>query len=138
MENEKEALEKKVLTLSGQCEGITAALGITQDEEENISVETDDWVDLIYTYSKGRLEIKTTYLCDGPFILGVYWDQKIVLTVDESRGYEEVLHKDEPYRRIGVYKPGFWETKIDALYRTLPPDPLPVMRRANNCSRIDL
>lgn len=138
MENEKEVLEKKILILVSRCEEITAVLGITQYEEENISVGEKDWCDLIYGYSRGKLDITTHYLCDGPFILGVYWDQEIVLAVDESRGYEDVLRKDEPYRRIDVYKPGFWETKINALYRTLPPDPLPIMRRANNSSRIDL
>lgn len=104
--------ERRILTLVERCEEITAFLSVNQYEELGIKISPGDWVSEVYTYSKGKLEVETTYLCDGPFQLHVRWEDKIVLSVDEARGYEELLLEGEDYRTIFWYKPGPWEEEI--------------------------
>ncbi len=103
----------RALDLVEKCMCITDVLGRSQYEELGIPLKPNGLYDLIFTYKKGKLKIEQTILCDGPHSLFVEWDGKNVLSYAD-------LDSEREAPTIKAYLPGFWEQKVDRLYRVLP------------------
>ena len=103
----------KVINLAHMCMDITDRLCSDQNKE----LDGEFWVDLYYTYSKGKLTIIRTKLCDGPEKISVRWGTESVLYYDMDPDPE--LAPVGPLETILTYVPGIWEQKIQRLYNAI-------------------